>query len=174
MTHNQVVKVHKYKIGSHNERKAMKNVKREKYLTFNPFAMRYWQPFQFNPSPYMPLEGSACCYLAAVIEYLVADLLELTADVVRREKAKIITPRHIMIAMKEDDEFNEFMQRGGVIIPWAGVPENIHPFVIKHDQMQMNKKQLKQTKKKKTNKKQTKKKKTKKKKMNKKKRDGRS
>ena len=44
--------------------------------------------------------------MAAVIEYLLAKLLELAGNSARDNKRKSIKPRHIMMAVEMDDELN--------------------------------------------------------------------
>ena len=42
--------------------------------------------------------------MAAVIEYLLAEVLELAGNCARDKKRKSIKPRHIMMAVEMDDE----------------------------------------------------------------------
>jgi histone H2A len=46
-------------------------------------------------------------YLAAVLEYLVAEILEVSVMVVRQNKKNRIIPRYIFLGLKEDEEFNK-------------------------------------------------------------------
>lgn len=45
-------------------------------------------------------------YLSAVLEYLCAEVLELAGNAARDNKRKIITPRHILLAVANDDELH--------------------------------------------------------------------
>ena len=58
-------------------------------------------------------------YLAAVLEYLVAELLEVSVMVVRENKKNRIIPRHIFLGLKEDEEFNKLFQH--TLITASGV-----------------------------------------------------
>ncbi len=65
----------------------------------------------------------ASVYLAAVLEYLVAEVIELAGNATKVDKtAKRINPRHVMLGMRADQELNELCHRTDVIFPSAGVP----------------------------------------------------
>lgn len=49
-------------------------------------------------------------YLTAVLEYLVAEILELAGNAARDHKKKRIAPRHLLLAIRNDDEY-EFRGR---------------------------------------------------------------
>ena len=64
-------------------------------------------------------------YLAAVLEYLVAELLEVSVMVVRENKKNRIIPRYIFLGLKEDEEFNKLFQH--TLITASGVkPDSKH------------------------------------------------
>ena len=64
---------------------------------------------------------SAALYLAAVLEYVVAEVLELSAKaVLQRNKAKRITPRALTLAIRHDADLGTLLKdvtisRGGVV-----------------------------------------------------------
>jgi histone H2A len=58
-------------------------------------------------------------YLAAVLEYLVAEILEVSCMVVKQNKKTRIVPRYIFLGLKEDEEFNKLFQH--TIITASGV-----------------------------------------------------
>ena len=58
-------------------------------------------------------------FLAAVLEYLVAELLEVSVMVVKENKKNRIIPRYIFLGLKEDDEFNRLFQH--TLITASGV-----------------------------------------------------
>ncbi|KAJ9065115.1 hypothetical protein DSO57_1023215 [Entomophthora muscae] len=66
----------------------------------------------------------AAIYLAAVLEYLSAELIELAGNACRDNNKKRITPRHIQLAIRSDAEFDHML--GGVTISQGGVLPNIH------------------------------------------------
>jgi len=65
---------------------------------------------------------NAAVYLAATLEYLVAEVLELAGNCARYFKKKRVTPRHIQLTLLHDLELKELTK--GVIVPEGGVKEN--------------------------------------------------
>jgi histone H2A len=67
------------------------------------------------------VSSSAAVYLAAVLEYTVAEILELSAKaVLQRGKAKRITPRALTLAIRHDADLGTLLKdvtlsRGGVV-----------------------------------------------------------
>ena len=66
--------------------------------------------------------ASSGVYLAAVLEYLTAELLELTvkAATQNKSKSKRLTPRTLTLAVRHDDDLGALLQnvtlsRGGVV-----------------------------------------------------------
>ncbi|NWZ44146.1 H2A2 protein, partial [Brachypodius atriceps] len=68
--------------------------------------------------------SGAAIYLAAVLEYMAAELLELAGNAARENKKTRIIPRHIQLAVSNDDELNKFF--ACVTIAQGGVMPNIH------------------------------------------------
>ena len=71
--------------------------------------------------------AGAPVYLAAVLEYLCAEILELAGNASRDNKKRII-PRHIQLAVRNDEELNKLL--GGVTIASGGVLPNIHAVLL--------------------------------------------
>ena len=66
--------------------------------------------------------------LTGVIEYLVAEVLDLSARVTENLKKKRITPRHLYLAIKADEELQRVMRN--VTIPEGGVTPFIHSSLL--------------------------------------------
>ena len=69
-------------------------------------------------------------YLAAVLEYLVAELLEVSVMVVRENKKNRIIPRYIFLGLKDDEEFNKLFQH--TLITASGVKPEAKAVKLAH------------------------------------------
>ena len=68
--------------------------------------------------------SGAPVYLAAVLEYLTAEVLELAGNAARDHKKTRIIPRHIQLAVRNDEELMKYMS--GITISAGGVIPHIH------------------------------------------------
>ncbi|GAU94129.1 hypothetical protein RvY_05958 [Ramazzottius varieornatus] len=72
--------------------------------------------------------AGAPVYLAAVLEYLAAEVLELAGNAARDNKKSRIIPRHLQLAIRNDEELNKLLS--GVTIAQGGVLPNIAPTLL--------------------------------------------
>ena len=72
--------------------------------------------------------GGAPVYLASVLEYLTAEILELAGNAAKDNKKSRIVPRHIQLAVRNDEELNKLL--GSVTIANGGVLPNIHSVLL--------------------------------------------
>ena len=72
------------------------------------------------------VSASSGVYLAAVLEYLTAELLELSAKAVAQQKNKSsrVTPRAITLAVRHDDDLGTLLK--DVTLARGGVIPNVH------------------------------------------------
>ncbi|XP_067881851.1 histone H2AX-like [Heterodontus francisci] len=67
-------------------------------------------------------------YLAAVLEYLTAEILELAMSAARYNKKSSIFPRLLQLAVRNDEELIKLL--GGVTIAQGGVLPNIQAVLL--------------------------------------------
>ncbi|NXX90859.1 H2AX protein, partial [Centropus bengalensis] len=70
----------------------------------------------------------AAIYLTAVLEYLSAEILELAGNAARENRKSRIVPRHIQLAVRNDDELNKVFS--SVAIAQGGVLPNVLPELL--------------------------------------------
>ena len=62
--------------------------------------------------------------MAAVLEYLAAEVLELAGNAAKDNRKNRIVPRHILLAIKNDEELAKLLE--DITIVSGGVLPNIH------------------------------------------------
>ncbi|ESW15969.1 hypothetical protein PHAVU_007G118400 [Phaseolus vulgaris] len=70
----------------------------------------------------------ALVYLVVVLEYLAVEVLELAGNAARDNKKNMIIPRHVLLAVRNDEELGKLLF--GVTIAHGGVLPNINPVLL--------------------------------------------
>ncbi|KAI7871822.1 histone-fold-containing protein [Spinellus fusiger] len=74
------------------------------------------------------IAAGAPVYMAAVIEYLTAEIVELAGNAAQDNKRMRIIPRHLQLAIRNDEELSQLLRN--VTIAQGGVLPNIHAMLL--------------------------------------------
>ncbi len=74
------------------------------------------------------VSGSAGVFLAAVFDYLCSEILEIAGTICEQQKFERIKPRHLQLAIRNDDELAKLM--ANIMISDGGYMPNIQEFLF--------------------------------------------
>merc|ERR1712188_260067 len=67
-------------------------------------------------------------FCSAVLEYLMAEVVELAGNACADNKRKTISPRHLMLAVRNDEELSQLFAK--TVIPGSGVLPHVHSVLL--------------------------------------------
>ncbi|TKR94721.1 hypothetical protein L596_008976 [Steinernema carpocapsae] len=82
------------------------------------------------------LGKNSAVFLAAVMEYIVAEVIELAGNQATSQKRRRLNPRHIMLAIRSDEELNRLFSE--VTFASSGVLPGGRPVVIDMEETNNN------------------------------------
>jgi len=93
------------------------------------FSVPRFHRYIKKSTPKSRVTMAAAVYTAAVIEYLTAEVLELSGNAAKDHKKQRINARHVFLAVSIDEELKKLLN--GVTIPQGGVLPHINSFLFK-------------------------------------------
>jgi len=93
------------------------------------FSVPRFHRYIKKSTPKSRVTMGAAVYTAAVIEYLTAEVLELSGNAAKDHKKQRINARHVFLAVSIDEELKKLLN--GVTIPQGGVLPHINSFLFK-------------------------------------------
>ena len=70
----------------------------------------------------------AAVFMAATLDYLTSEILEIAGNITEQHKKKMITPRHIQLGIRNDEELAKLM--ANIQISDGGSISNINEFLF--------------------------------------------
>jgi len=93
------------------------------------FSVPRFHRYIKKSTPKSRVTMAAAVYTAAVIEYLTAEVLELSGNAAKDHKKQRINARHIFLAVSIDEELKKLLH--GITMPQGGVLPHINSFLFK-------------------------------------------
>lgn len=80
------------------------------------------------------VKKDAAIFAAAVLEYMCAEVLEISGNVALEKKRQRIKPRDILLAIRDDEEINKLISKDAVFCQSGVVPKQIPAILLKTNQ----------------------------------------
>lgn len=80
------------------------------------------------------VKKEAAIFAAAVLEYMCAEVLEISGNVALEKKRQRIKPRDILLAIRDDEEINKLISKDAVFCQSGVVPKQIPAVLLKTNQ----------------------------------------
>ena len=74
------------------------------------------------------VSGSSGVFMAGVLEWLTAEIIEQAGNIATAHKKKTIGPKHLNLAIRQDEEMNQLMCE--VVIASGGQLPNVNEFFL--------------------------------------------
>lgn len=97
------------------------------------WAMGNKRKFKNKRSDGRNITTPSAVFMTAVVEYLTAEVLELSGEVAKNMKKQRIVPRHILAAIRMDEELNNFLPRSTMITSAGVMPKPLPSFLLKNN-----------------------------------------
>lgn len=121
--------VTKFNTSDKGNKENPKSVKERAGLTMDPPRVETFirgKDQTGKPTLGMKVGSGVSVYTAAVLEYLLAELLELGGNVSRDYDRVRINPRHLFMAVQGDEEVSVLFDKMGIVMTNVGVIPHIH------------------------------------------------
>jgi len=97
------------------------------------YSMGNKRNFKNKQSDGRKITTPSAVFMTAVVEYLTAEVLELSGEVAKNMKKQRIVPRHILAAIRMDEELNNFLPRSTMITSAGVMPKPLPSFLLKNN-----------------------------------------
>merc|ERR1719436_391447 len=74
----------------------------------------------------------------AMLEYMTAEILELAGNVAEQAKKKRIVPRHLMLAVRADEEIEKVIGKHNVVLPGVGCEVKVNHCLVQKSASSMS------------------------------------
>lgn len=87
---------------------------------------------------YIKFTDQSAVFMAAMLEYMTAEILELAGNVAEQAKKKRIVPRHLMLAVRADEEIEKVIGKHNVVLPGVGCEVKVNHCLVQKSASSMS------------------------------------